>query len=90
MDDALSRMIGKPVVLDTGTPIVFIGTLEEIGEHVFVLASADMHDCRDGHANKEHYLADTFQDGVTVNRRRIVVMRNAIISVSLLEDIVTS
>lgn len=90
MDDALRRMIGKPVVLDTGTPIIFIGTLDEIGEHVFVLTAADMHDCRDGHANKEHYLAEIHQDGVTVNRRQIVVMRSAIISVSLLEDIVTS
>jgi len=87
-DDPLERMIGVEVVLDTGTPIVFIGKLVEVTEHTFVLDQADMHDCRDGHATKDHYLSITRNEGVSVNRAHIVVMRNSIISVSRLADVV--
>ena len=87
-DESLETMIGKVVVFDTGTPIVYLGTLVEITEHTFVIEDADMHDCRDGHANKEAYLAEVHEEGITVNRRRTVVMRSAVISAALLEDIV--
>jgi hypothetical protein len=84
----LERMMHQPVVLDTGGPIVYIGTLREVTPNEFVLDNADMHDCRDGHVNKEHYLAEARAEGLTVNRRAVVVMRSAIISASLLSDVV--
>ena len=87
-DDPLQRMIGELVVLDTATPIIYIGTLVEVTDHTFVLNDADMHDCRDGHANKEHYLADSHEGDVAVNRRNVVVMRSIVISVSRLADVV--
>jgi hypothetical protein len=89
MSDPLERMLNEQVVLDTGTPIVYIGKLTEITENAFVLDDTDMHDCRDGHANKEAYLAESHRDGLAVNRRKIVVMRSAVISVSRLADVVT-
>jgi hypothetical protein len=88
MSDPLQRLLGQHVVLDTGTPIVYVGRLVDCSDTTFVLEEADMHDCRDGHVQKEHYLAETQRDGVTVNRRQVVVMRSAIISVSRLADIV--
>ena len=88
MSDPIARLIGEKVVLDTGTPIVYVGRLIEWNGTTFVLEEADMHDCRDGHVQKEHYLAETSRDGVTVNRRQVVVMRSAVISVSRLADIV--
>lgn len=88
MSDPLERMLNETVVLDTMTPIVYIGTLLEITEHTFVLNQADMHDCRDGHANKEAYVAHARRDEVSVNRRNVVVMRSIVISVSLLADVV--
>lgn len=89
MSDALQRMVDETVVLDTGTPILYIGKLMEVTDSTFVLQEADMHDCREGHANREMYLAEAFQEGTTVNRREVVVMRSAVISVSRLADIVT-
>jgi hypothetical protein len=80
-------MLNQAVVLDTVTPIVYIGMLTEITDHGFVLTDADMHDCRDGHANKEAYLARARIEGVPVNRRQVVVMRSFIISVSRLADV---
>lgn len=88
MNDPLAAMLNDLVVLDTGTPIVYLGRLVELHEHAFVLESSDMHDCRDGHMNKEPYLAESQREGITINRRRVVVMRSAIISVSRLADIV--
>lgn len=88
MSDPLERLVSQAVVLDTDTPILYIGRLEEVTSAVFVLVDADMHDCRDGHANKETYLVEARRDGITVNRRRVIVMRSAVISVSRLEDIV--
>ena len=85
--DPLARMLNDVVVLDTATPIVYIGKLTEITDHVFVLMDVDMHDCRDGHANKEAYLARARTDGVPVNRRQVVVTRSFIISVSRLADV---
>ena len=86
--DPLERMLGEAVVLDTGTSILYIGVLSEITDGFFVLGEADMHDCRDGHANKENYLIEARKDGTTKNRHEVVVMRSAVISVSRLSDIV--
>lgn len=87
-DEPLRKLLNKCVVLDSATPIVYIGTLSGMTENVFVLTDADMHDCRDGHANKELYLAEALRDGVTANRHEVVVLRSAVISVSALADVV--
>ena len=88
MGNVLQSLVGEVVVLDTRTPIVYLGRLVEVNARTFVLEDADMHDCRDGHATKECYLAEVYQEGVTVNRRRVIVMRNVVISVSRLADVV--
>jgi hypothetical protein len=88
MSDPLKEMLGEQVVLDTLTPILYIGTLEKVTEAAFILQDTDLHDCRDGHANKETYLAEAHRSGTPVNRRRVVVMRSAVISVSRLADVV--
>lgn len=88
MSDPLERMIGEEVILDTGTPIVYVGKLLDVTDHTFVLEDADMHDFRDGHAGKEQYLAELAEGAVTVNRRQVVVLKPTVISVSKLSDIV--
>ena len=88
MSDPLECMVDEVVVLDTDTPILYVGKLVETTDRAFVLADADMHDCRDGLATKEVYLAEVRTSGVAVNRRRVIVMRSVVISVSLLLDVV--
>ena len=87
MSDPLERLLNEQVILDTATPIVYIGKLVELTDHAFVLTETDMHDCRDGHASKELYLSEAYRGGVTVNRRQVIVMRSAVISVSRLADV---
>ena len=89
MSDPFERLINKAVVLDTGTSIVYVGTLLEVTEQAFVLEQADIHDCKDGHASPESYIADAGREGVTPNRHNIVVMRSRIMSVSALEDVIS-
>jgi len=89
MSDPVERFLNEQVILDTTTPIVYIGRLIEVSKHAFVLCDTDMHDCREGHAGKELYLAEVSRDGVTVNRRQVVVMKEAVISVSRLADVAT-
>ena len=91
MSEPLKRMVGERVVLDTATPIVYVGTLTEVTEHTFVLINADLHDCRDGHASKEDYIAQAatlFDESTEANRREVVVLRTAVISVSRISDII--
>ncbi len=88
MSDPLERLLNEQVILDTATPIVYIGKLVELTDHAFVLTETDMHDCRDGHAGKELYLSEAYRGGVTVNRGQVIVMRSAVISVSRLADVV--
>lgn len=88
MSDPLERMLNEQVVLDTATPVVYIGLLVEVTQDVFVLAEADMHDCSEGHSKKERYLAETSRSDVSINRHQVVVMRSAVISVSRLADVV--
>ena len=88
MSDPLERLLNEQVILDTATPIVYIGKLVELTDHAFVLSETDMHDCRDGHAGKELYLTEAYRGGVTVNRGQVIVMRSAVISVSRLADVV--
>jgi len=88
MSGALERLIHQTVVLDTDSPVVYIGRLTEITDRCLVLGDADMHDCREGHASKERYLAEAHADGIATNRREVIVMRSFVISVSRLADVV--
>jgi len=83
----LQRWIGKPVVLDTAGPILYLGVLSEVSRNGFWLQEADVHDCRDGHASKEVYLHEARRDGITPNRARVFVLAGSVMSVSALEDI---
>jgi len=87
-DHPLQSLLGQTVILDTAGPILYIGTLREIAPGGFWLESADLHDCRDGHAGKELYLVESRQHGVRINRERVYVLREAVISVSRLDDVV--
>ena len=83
----IARFKGRQVVLDTQGPLVYIGTLQEIGRGFLLLAEADVHDRNDSPATKELYLLETRELGVRVNRERVIVMWEQVASLSLLEDV---
>jgi esterase/lipase superfamily enzyme len=88
-ESTLDTLIGKPVVLDTAGPLLYIGTLERLDREGYWLTDADVHDRHDGHASKELYVLEAKLHGVRPNRKRVFVMRAEVVSLSLLEDVVT-
>ncbi len=84
----LSCLVGHRVVLDTAGTIVYVGTLRQVVDSGFWLDNADVHDCRDGHANKESYVFESKVHGVRTNRKRVFVMRPVVVSISALSEVV--
>ena len=85
--EPLLAWIGQIVILDTQGPLIFIGTLEQVGTGFLALLDADVHDTNDARATKELYIAETRELGVRINRSRVIVTRAHIASVSLLEEV---
>jgi len=87
----LDRFLGQRVVLDTPGPMIYIGQLEAYDERGYWLTEADVHDRSDGHSTKEKYVSESReleQAGARrANRRRVFVERQAVISISALDDI---
>ncbi|NLX14112.1 MAG: hypothetical protein GXY44_10735 [Phycisphaerales bacterium] len=89
MADELDKLVGHEVVLDTAGPVVYMGRLVECNVGGFWLVDADLHNCSEGHATREQYISESARDGIHVNRRRIHVFRHAVISISVLGEVVT-
>jgi len=86
--DELKDYIGKQVVIDTKSPIVFIGTLDRIGEYFITLTQVDVYDSSEGSSRKEVYIHEARKYGIRRNRERVEVRKSEVISISRLEDIV--
>ena len=85
MESGSEELLGQVVVLDTAGPLVYLGTLDAVIDEGFWLRDADVHNRTDGHANNELYVLEASRDGVRVNRRRVLVMRSIVTSISPLE-----
>lgn len=86
--DILTEFLGREVVLDVASPYVFLGTLVAVDRGALVLEEADVHDLRDTQTNRERYVIEARQHGIRANRRRVVVRREEIVSLSALDDVV--
>ena len=87
MADPLDEWVGSDVVLDTAGPVVYLGRLVACDKVGFWLADADLHNVSEGHASREQYIAEASRDGIRVNRGRVFVLRQVVISVSALADV---
>ncbi|HSW46059.1 MAG TPA: hypothetical protein VLM89_10865 [Phycisphaerae bacterium] len=88
MSSDLDQLVGRDVVIDTCGPIVYMGRLVSHDERGFWLENADLHNCSEGHATREQYIAESAHEGVHVNRRRIFVLRQVAFSISAMSDVV--
>ena len=86
--DAMARLVGSVVVLDTSTPYVYLGTLKEWQEHFVVLRDVDVHDTSEGHCGKDLYVLEARRNGVQKNRQEVTLRKSLIVSISALEDVV--
>ena len=86
--ERLAGLLDKDVVLDTRGPIVYLGTLSLVDAFFFTLVDVDVHDMLDGRTPKEKYILDARKSGIKINRARVLVRRDEVVSFSLLEDVI--
>lgn len=84
----LEEFIGQKVVIDLRSPYVCLGTLSKVDERFLELRNADLHDFRDTETTRELYIAASRATGIKRNRKRVLVVRDDIVAVSSLEDVV--
>jgi hypothetical protein len=84
----LEEFIGRKIVVDLRSPFVCLGTLSKVGEHFLELRNADLHDLRDTETTRENYVAASQATGIKRNRKRVLVARDDIVAVAVLEDVV--
>lgn len=87
-ENEFDRLIGKQVVFDAESPYVYVGTLVSRDDSYLILENADVHDLRDAATTRDLYIVETKVHGIRSNRKRVVVRRDAIVSVSALDDVV--
>lgn len=88
MTESFDSLIGLNVVLDTAGPFVYLGRLVSYNSDGFLLTDADVHNTEDGHAPREQYITEAARDGIRVNRTRVFILRNSVVSVSALDEVV--
>jgi hypothetical protein len=84
----LEELIGERVVIDLQSPYVCIGTLLRIDQQFVDLKNADLHDLRDTHTTRELYVEDSRATGIKRNRRRVLVVRNEMVAIARLDDVI--
>jgi hypothetical protein len=84
----LDAFIGEVVVVDLESPFVCLGTLAAVDDRYLDLRDADLHDLRDTHTSRENYVAASLATGIKRNRQRVLLVRSAIIGISLFREIV--
>ncbi len=84
----MEQFLGQDVVVDVESQYVFLGRLVDLQPGWITLQQADVHDLRDSKTTRELYVLDSRTDGIRVNRKRVVLPTDQIVSVSLLEDVI--
>jgi small nuclear ribonucleoprotein (snRNP)-like protein len=84
----LEEFVGKVVVVDTSTPILYLGKLESVDNFFLTLVDCDVHDVSEGASTKELYCIEAKKHGVRINRNQVKVRKALIVSISLLEDVI--
>lgn len=84
----MKELIGATVVVDTATPYVYIGTLAAVNDDCLVLDQVDVHDRTDIQISKEKYVLESRRHGVKPNREKAYILREHVVSVSALNDVI--
>jgi hypothetical protein len=84
----LEELIGERVVIDLQSPYVCMGTLQRIDQHFLELKNADLHDLRDTDSTRELYVESSRTTGIKRNRKRVLVVRNEIVAIARLDDVI--
>jgi hypothetical protein len=85
----IEELVGRVVVLDVTARYVYLGMLSGLDRHYLDLRDADVHDLRDtANTTRELYVLEAKRHGFHRNRKRVLVRREDVVSVSALDDVV--
>ena len=84
----LRGYVGAVVVIDTATPLIYLGTLTLVEPGFLTLADVDVQDAAQIQSTKEVYILEAKKTGVKKNRRQVKVRADLIVSISRLEDVI--
>ena len=87
-NDPIQELAGRAVVIDAASRYVYIGTLTGHDDRYLVLTDADVHDLRDTATTRDLYVVEARRHGTRSNRRRVLVRREEVVSISALDDVV--
>ena len=87
MDQQLSHLVNQLVVLDVTSQYVYIGKLVSIDSYFLTLEEADVHHMHDANSTRELYVLEARRHGVNVNRERVHVRLELVVSISALADV---
>ncbi|MBI5366095.1 MAG: hypothetical protein HZA54_03585 [Planctomycetes bacterium] len=86
--DPFARFVGHNVVIDTRSNFVYLGKVISCDRWFVDLSELDVHDRNEGHSTNEKYVMEARKYGVKVNRRAASIVKEQIVSISRLADIV--
>ena len=84
----LEEMIGQVVVVDMKSTFVCLGKLVRVDGQFMEMIDADLHDLRDTQTTREIYVIASRDTGIKRNRKRVLVVRNEVVAIARLEDVV--
>ncbi len=80
-------LIGQLVVVDTDSPIVYLGRLKEITDEFFILEDVDVHNLGDTPTTRDKYILDSKKLGIRANRLRTQIRKCRVVSFSSFENV---
>ena len=84
----LDEFVNERVVVDLSSTFVCLGKLTRYDDHFLELKNADVHDLRDTDTTRENYVAESVATGIKRNRKRVLLRRDQMVAISLLDDVV--
>ena len=87
MNEELEKMIGKQVVVDTDSHLVYLGVLTKVGKDYISVREVDVHSVNDTQTSREIYVMESKRYGIRENRKDTVILMRRIVSVSCLDDV---
>ncbi len=84
----LDEFVGEKIVVDLRSSYVCIGTLKQFDNHYLDLRNVDLHDLRDTDTTRELYVVDSKRTGIKRNRKRLLLVREEMVGIARLDDVV--
>lgn len=78
----------KLSIVDTDSSYIYIGYIIGNEEEYVVMKDVDVHDIKAGSSTKEQYIITAKKIGTKPNRKKVYILKDKIISISLIEDII--